>query len=517
MHMINAAYEIERLVQFGLTQGLVEKWDAVTVRNALMEFLQVTEPFTGSVVSYAGDSPVEILDNLLDYAADAGILGENTITYRDLLDTKIMGLLMPRQSEVIRKFYSTARMHSIQKATDDYYHLSRVSNYIRMDRIAKNLYWMTPSEYGDIEITVNLSKPEKDPRAIAAARSLKQSNYPQCLLCLENVGYPGRVNHPARQNHRIIPLELNNEQWYLQYSPYVYYNEHCIVFCEEHRPMKLIKATFARLLDFVELFPHYFMGSNADLPIVGGSILSHDHFQGGRHIFPMEKAGVEKEFVHKDFPGIKAGIVKWPMSVIRLSGMDKDELVKMAMYILEQWREYSDPEAQVLSHSEEKGERIPHNTVTPIARKNTNREFELDLVLRNNRTSVKHPYGIFHPHEELHHIKKENIGLIEVMGLAVLPGRLDEETKAIEPFLGGEKAFDEEMEINDELLGKHIPWIKTMISKYGAMNGKNQIGKILQDEIGSIFVRVMEDSGVYKRNEAGQRSFVKFMHHVRFE
>ena len=514
--MINAAYEIERLIQFGLDQGLIDKWDTVPVRNALMELLQVPEPFDGAAPSHAGDSPVELLDSLLDYAADAGILTENTITYRDLLDTKIMGLLMPRQSEVVRKFYATAGEHSIEKATDDYYRLSSVSNYIRMDRIARNLYWLTPSSYGDIEITVNLSKPEKDPKAIAAARNLKQSNYPQCLLCLENVGYPGRVNHPARQNHRDIPVELNGEQWYLQYSPYVYYNEHCIVFCEKHRPMKLSKETFIRLLDYVERFPHYFIGSNADLPIVGGSILSHDHFQGGRHVFPMEKALMEKEFVHKGFPGIKAGIVKWPMSVIRLSGTDKAELVAMAVYILEQWRGYSDPEVQVLSHSDEKGEKVPHNTITPIARKNAGGEFELDLVLRNNRTSREHPDGIFHPHAELHHIKKENIGLIEVMGLAVLPGRLDEEIRAVEPFLGGQEVFDEETAVGDELLGKHVPWIKTLISKYGAGNGKDETAKILRDEIGSVFVRVLEDSGVYKRNEAGRRAFVRFMDHAGF-
>ncbi len=515
--MINAAYEIERLVQFGLAQGLIGKWDTVSVRNSLMELLQIAEPFVGEVAPVNGESPMEILNNLLDYAADAGILTENTITYRDLLDTKIMGLLMPRQSEVVSEFYGTAEKHSIKKATDDYYHLSRVSNYIRMDRIAKNLYWLTPSHYGDIEITVNLSKPEKDPRAIAAARNLKQSNYPKCLLCLENVGYPGRVNHPARQNHRVIPVELNKEQWYLQYSPYVYYNEHCIVFCEEHRPMKLCKESFIRLLDYVELFPHYFIGSNADLPIVGGSILSHDHFQGGRHKFPMEMASVEKEFTHKDFPGIRAGIVKWPMSVVRLSGADKDGLVNMAMYLLEQWRGYSDPEAQVLSYSEEKGEKIPHNTITPIARKNDAGEFELDLVLRNNRTSQEHPFGIFHPHEELHHIKKENIGLIEVMGLAVLPGRLEEEIKAIEPLLSGEKAFNQEEMKADEMLGKHIPWIQSMIAKYGVLDGKDRTNKILQDEIGSIFVRVLEDSGVYKRDDSGQKAFVKFMEYVRFQ
>lgn len=515
--MINAGYEIERLLQFGLKQGLLEKWDVVPVRNALLELLQLGGPYEGEIEPYEGEYPVEILNNLLDYSAEAGILEENTVTYRDLLDTKIMGLLMPRQSEVIKRFYETVREQSVEKATDDYYHLSKASNYIRMDRIEKNLYWLAPSQYGDIEITVNLSKPEKDPRAIAAARNLKQSNYPKCLLCLENAGYQGRVNHPARQNHRVIPLELNGEQWYLQYSPYVYYNEHCIVFCEEHRPMKMSEETFIRLLDFVEQFPHYFIGSNADLPIVGGSILSHDHFQGGRHQFPMELAAIEKKFGHAGFPGIKAGIVKWPMSVLRISGRSKEELKNAAMYILEQWREYSDAAVQILSHSMDKGEKVPHNTITPIARINAGGEFELDLVLRNNRTSEEHPYGIFHPHEELHHIKKENIGLIEVMGLAVLPGRLDEETRAMLPYLSGEAVFNEELLKDDELMGKHIPWFKDVLLKHGTGNSSEKAENILKEEIGSVFVKVLEDAGVYKRDEAGKAAFERFVSHLRFE
>lgn len=509
--MVDPAFEIERLLKFGQAHGMLEKWDIVPVRNALMELLQVSEPFDDVIDYQAEESAVGILSNLLDYAAEMGILVENTVTYRDLLDTKIMGLLMPRQSEVVMRFRETASKQSIEKATDEFYHLSKASDYIRTERIAKNLYWQTPTEYGDLEITVNLSKPEKDPKAIAAARNLKQSNYPKCLLCLENVGYQGRVNHPARQSHRVIPVELNHEQWYFQYSPYVYYNEHCIVFCEEHRPMKLSKETFVRLLDFVEAFPHYFIGSNADLPIVGGSILSHDHFQGGRHVFPMEKASIENYFSFKDYPDIKAGIVKWPMSVIRLSGESKEELIKLAMYVLEQWREYSDPSVQVLSYSEEGGERIPHNTVTPIARKNADNEFELDLVLRNNRTSKEHPDGIFHPHAELHHIKKENIGLIEVMGLAVLPGRLEEEIKVISSYLDGSKVFDEEEMFEDEALDKHIPWIKSMIEKYGIDNEKEKIEKLLKDEIGNIFTRVLEDAGVYKRNEEGKAAFMRFI------
>lgn len=514
--MINPAYEIERLILFGQGHGMLEKWDVVPVRNALMELLRLYKPFEGIVSGDIEATPVGILNNLLDYAAEAGILTENTVTYRDLFDTRIMGLLMPRQSEVIGKFQKNVEQYSIEKATDEFYHLSKASNYIRTERIDRNLYWTTSTGYGDIEITVNLSKPEKDPKAIAAARNFKQSNYPKCLLCLENVGYQGRVNHPARQNHRVIPVELNHEQWYFQYSPYVYYNEHCIVFCEEHRPMKLSEETFIGLLDFIELFPHYFIGSNADLPIVGGSILSHDHFQGGRHIFTMETAGIEKYFIHQSFPGIKAGIVKWPMSVIRLSGSSKFELVKMAMYILENWREYSKPEAQVISYSMVNGEKIPHNTVTPIARINKNHEFELDLVLRNNRTSQEHPYGIFHPHEELHHIKKENIGLIEVMGLAVLPGRLDDEMKAIEHYLKGEKAFDEKELKLDEALEKHIPWIRTLIGKYGMVSENNRVAELLKYEISGVFLRALEDAGVFKRNRWGQKLFVEYMERAGF-
>lgn len=517
MRAIDPAYEIERLLQFGLQWNMIDRWDVVPVRNALMDLLQVSEPCNNYQNVELGNSPVEILDNLLDYAALIGLLPENTVTYRDLMDARIMGLLMPRQSEVIRRFYDTARQHSIEKATDDYYTLAKVSNYIRMDRIARNLYWITPTEYGDIEITVNLSKPEKDPKAIAAARNLKESHYPKCLLCLENVGYAGRVNHPARQNHRVIPMELGGEQWFFQYSPYVYYNEHCIVFCEEHSPMKLTEKTFARLLDFIEQMPHYFIGSNADLPIVGGSILSHDHFQGGRHRFAMEKAPIEDAFVHKDFPDVKAGIVKWPLSVIRISGKDKAELIKMAMHVLDVWKEYSDPDAQILSCTYQGGEKVSHNTITPIARRNAGNEFEIDLVLRNNRTSDEHPDGIFHPHKELHHIKKENIGLIEVMGLAVLPGRLDNEIKSIEKILTGEKDFNEKETADDQDLEKHLPWIKSMIEMYGVRNEKAYAREILKNEIGRIFVQVLEDAGVYKRNEEGLKAFRKFLNHSGFE
>lgn len=517
MNITNPAYEIERLLRFGIKCGMLEKWDVVPVRNALMELLLVSEPYEGEFLEPEGDSPVDILNNILDYAWETGIMAENTITYRDLLDTKIMGLMMPRQSEVIRKFLSVKKEQSIEKATESYYTLSKVSNYIRTDRIAKNLYWQTSTQYGDIEITVNLSKPEKDPKAIAAARSLKQSNYPKCLLCLENVGYQGRLNHPARQNHRVIPVELEKEQWFLQYSPYVYYNEHCIIFSENHVPMTVSEKSFARLLSFVEQFPHYFVGSNADLPIVGGSILSHEHFQGGRHSFPMEKAAAEEIFINDEFPGVKAGIVNWPMSVIRLSGRDKNELTRAAVHFLNKWRGYSDLQAEVIAYTEKDGVRTPHNTITPIARINSSQEFELDLVLRNNRTSKEHPDGIFHPHQELHHIKKENIGLIEVMGLAVLPGRLDEEIKAIQPLLTGEKVINDSEIASNDLLNKHLRWIKVMAGKYGVNNQKAATEEILRKEIGSIFLKVLEDAGVFKRNDQGRCSFFRFMNHTAFK
>lgn len=517
MSNINAALEIERLLKYGEHWGLLGEWDVISARNALMEIFELAEPFEGVIEEEIfSDSPMEILNPLLDYAAEAGILEVDSVTYRDLLDTKIMAVLMPRPSEVIEQFLKNAKEKSKEAATEEYYSLSKASNYIRMDRIKKNLYWLSPTEYGDLEITVNLSKPEKDPKAIAAERNIKQSGYPKCLLCLENVGYPGRLNHPARQNHRVIPLTLDEEQWFLQYSPYVYYNEHCIVFSQEHRPMKISEATFVRVLDFVEELPHYFIGSNADLPIVGGSILSHDHFQGGHHIFPMEKASVEKTFHHPKFPEIKAGLVKWPMSVIRISGKNKKDLVKLAMHILDQWREYSDPEVEILSYSEEKENKVPHNTVTPIARRNGNQEFEMDLVLRNNRTSKEHPDGIFHPHKELHHIKKENIGLIEVMGLAVLPGRLDEEMKKVEEVLTGNSFYDEETLLKDSDLQKHGSWIKELVEKYGTKNQQEGAHDLLQNEIGNKFTRVLEDAGVFKRNDTGIKAFEGCMEKLGF-
>lgn len=507
--------EIAKLVRFALNRQMLEHWDVVPVTNALLDLLRVDEPYSGKLPELKETSAVEILANILDYAATAGILEDNNTTLRDLLDAKIMGLLMPRQSELINKFWQTAEHQSIQKATDAYYQLSIDSNYIRMDRIAKNQYWQTSTEYGNLEITVNLSKPEKDPKEIARERSLPQSSYPKCLLCYENVGYAGRLNHPARQNHRVIPLKLDDSGWFLQYSPYVYYNEHSIIFCEQHIPMKISENTFIRLLDFIKQFPHYFIGSNADLPIVGGSILNHDHFQGGRHSFPMEKASLQTSFKHPSFQQVKMGIVKWPMSVIRISSDDPHPLIALATQIYQTWQEYSDLEVQILSQSVVEGAIIHHNTVTPIARINTAGEFELDLVLRNNRTSEQHPFGIFHPHKPLHSIKKENIGLIEVMGLAVLPGRLQIEMQQIEQILRGELSFDLALkEDTEHILFKHITWIEQLILQYGLNQSQDQAQAIVREEVGKKFLAVLSDAGVYKNDNSGANAFHSFITHL---
>jgi UDPglucose--hexose-1-phosphate uridylyltransferase len=412
-----------------------------------------------------------------------------------------MGCLMPRPSEVVSKF-SELYLEDKKKATDYYYSLSRNSNYIRTDRVKKDLKWKTSTEYGEIDITINLSKPEKDPKAIAAAKDLPSSSYPKCLLCKENEGYAGRINHPARQNHRVIPITLNNEKWFFQYSPYVYYNEHCIIFKGEHEPMKISKETFVRLLDFTERFPHYFIGSNADLPIVGGSILSHDHFQGGNYEFAMANARVEKEFRVDKFKDVKVGRIKWPMSVIRLEGDNKKSVMEAAYYIHTKWRDYSDETVGILAYTDG----IPHNTVTPIARMRLGK-FQLDLVLRNNRTTEEYPHGIFHPHKELHHIKKENIGLIEVMGLAVLPARLKTELKDLEYYLVNK---DNIKNIGEEELVKHKEWCMEIASKYDNINNSN-VKEILQKEVGNKFSKVLEHAGVFKKDESGKDAFDRFI------
>ncbi len=489
--------DIRQLAAYGVETGLVPKEDEVFTVNRLLELFELDE-----LEEPSGEQPESdlesILARMLDYAFEKGILKENGVVYRDLFDTKIMGMLMPRPSEVICRFLELYAQDP-QKATDFYYKLSCDSDYIRRYRIKKDMKWIAATEYGDLDITINLSKPEKDPKAIAAAKTAKQSGYPKCLLCKENEGYAGRVNHPARQNHRIIPVTIQGDTWGFQYSPYVYYNEHCIVFNGRHIPMKIDHNAFCKLFDFVKQFPHYFVGSNADLPIVGGSILSHDHFQGGHYEFAMAKAPVERSFTVKGFEDIKAGVVKWPMSVIRLSGPDTERIIALADVILNKWRSYTDEEAFIYAETE--GE--PHNTITPIARKRGN-DYELDLVLRNNITTEEHPLGVYHPHADLHHIKKENIGLIEVMGLAVLPARLKGEMEALKEAVltGADLRGNEQLE-------KHADWVDEFSKKYDKIDDSN-IDEILQKEIGLVFMRVLEDAGVYKRTPEGQKAFDRF-------
>lgn len=510
--------DIGRLVAYGVQTGLVPEEDIIYTTNRLLELFGLEEAGAAleesvgaerggcleeSVGAEAGGCLEELLGRMCDYAFEKGLIAENTVTYRDLFDTRLMGLLMPRPSEVIRTFRELYETESPEAATDYYYKLSRDSDYIRRYRVCRDVKWVTPTEYGNLDITINLSKPEKDPKAIAAAKNAKPSGYPKCLLCRENEGYAGRINHPARQNHRIIPVTINDSSWGFQYSPYVYYNEHCIVFNSQHTPMRIERATFCKLFDFVKQFPHYFVGSNADLPIVGGSILSHDHFQGGHYEFAMAKAPMERTFVAKGFEDVELGIVRWPMSVIRLRGRETERLIALADRILEKWRSYTDEEAFIYACTD--GE--PHNTITPIARKRGG-SFELDLVLRNNITTEEHPLGVYHPHAKLHHIKKENIGLIEVMGLAVLPARLKKEMAELrEAILAGRNLRE------DEELAKHADWVEEFAPKYETL-GRENLDEILQREIGLVFLEVLQDAGVYKRTPDGQRAFDRFMKEI---
>ena len=494
--MINGS--VKALVEYAKKCGFISQDDEVWAVNRILEVIGADtyeEP-----KQFPQMELPEILDHLCDYAYENGVLKENSIVYRDLFDTKIMGALIPMPS-AIRKTFHDLYKESPVKATDWYYEFSQNSNYIRRDRIEKDVKWIAPTEYGDLDITINLSKPEKDPKAIAAAKLMPQSSFPKCLLCKENEGYAGRVNHPARQNHRVMPVVINGSNWFMQYSPYVYYNEHCIVFNSEHTPMKIEEATFRKLLDFVKQFPHYFVGSNADLPIVGGSILAHDHFQGGHYTFAMAKAPIETEVHFEGYDNVIAGIVKWPMSVIRLNSDDDTALVALATKILQAWRNYSDEAAFI--YAETDGE--AHNTVTPIARMREGK-YELDLVLRNNITTEEHPLGVYHPHAELHHIKKENIGLIEVMGLAVLPARLKEELAVLADTLknGGDIR-------DDERIAKHADWVDSLKSQYTFPSDTAGIMDILQKEVGIVFSKVLEHAGVYKRNEDGKKAFLRFI------
>ena len=494
--------QIKKLVIYGCKTGLIEPEDMDYTRNRLLELFQLEDYQEEAVIIEPEEDILDleqILSELMDYAFNQGILEDNSTSYRDLFDTRIMGLLVTRPSEITAKFKKLYQQ-SPQEATDYYYKFSQDTDYIRRYRIKKDIQWKTSTEYGDIDITINLSKPEKDPKAIAAAKLAKQSGYPKCLLCKENVGYAGRADHPARQNHRVIPITIYGQEWGFQYSPYVYYNEHCIVFNNEHIPMQIEKATFRKLLDFVTLFPHYFVGSNADLPIVGGSILSHDHFQGGNYEFAMAKAPTEHSFTIPCYDEIEAGIVAWPMSALRIRSKSDERLVELADHILKSWRSYSDESVGI--YAKTNGE--PHNTITPIARKRDD-YFELDLVLRNNLTTEEHPLGVFHPHEELHHIKKENIGLIEVMGLAILPARLKEEMELLSNYIVQGKDPH-----TNELLVKHTAWAEEFLRNYKVIN-KDNINAILQLEIGKVFREVLEHAGVFKRNESGQEAFLRFI------
>lgn len=504
---------ILELAEYGLTTGLIEKEDKTYTINRLMELLEVDDIEDSVFEEFAKREPMTresaeaalegILEDMMSYAYDKGIMKENSIVYKDLFDTKIMGCLVARPSEIRAKFKDLYENESSLAATDYFYKLSCDSNYIRRQRIKKDQKWTTDTEYGTLDVTINLSKPEKDPKAIAAAKNAKQSAYPKCQLCAENEGYAGRVNHPARQNHRIIPVTINNSDWYFQYSPYVYYNEHCIVFNSKHTPMKIERATFGKLLDFVTNFPHYFVGSNADLPIVGGSILTHDHFQGGHYTFAMAKAPIEKEISFKGYEDVRAGIVKWPMSVIRISGADKDRLIDLADKILVAWRGYTDEEAFIFAETD--GE--PHNTITPIARRR-GEDYELDLVLRNNITTEEHPLGVYHPHAHLHHIKKENIGLIEVMGLAVLPARLkDEMAELADAIINGRDLR------STETLASHAEWAEGFLPKYDKVDESN-VMDIIHEEMGQVFKEVLECAGVYKCTEEGRKAFMRFVESV---
>ena len=489
---------IDSLVSYAMNNGLAEPVDHQVLTNRLLDLLRLDD-YTPSDEPQSEDLE-EILGGILDYAVEKGLCDDG-ITARDIFDTRIMGAITPMPREVIAKFYQLYQQDPVQ-ATDWYYNFSCDTDYIRRYRIAKDMRWKYNSEYGEMDITINLSKPEKDPKAIAAAKNAPQTAYPKCQLCRENEGYAGRMNHPARANHRIVPIEICGADWCLQYSPYVYYNEHCIVFNSQHIPMKIDKSAFEKLLDFVGVFPHYFVGSNADLPIVGGSILSHEHFQGGHYTFAMETAPVDHPISLKGFEDITAGIVKWPMSVIRLQGSDPARIADLADKILTAWRGYSDESVSISAFSDGQ----PHNTITPIARRR-GEDYELDLVLRCNITTQEHPLGVFHPHADKHHIKKENIGLIEVMGLAVLPSRLKGELSALAEAIVAGKDIR-----TDEMLAKHGPWVDELKEAY-TFTAENTMDIILQ-ETGKVFAAVLEDAGVYKNTPEGRAAFLRFIESV---
>lgn len=494
---MNLYKNIKKLVEYGIQTGLTPECERIYTTNLLLDLFH-EDSYEEVEINPSELVLEEILKELLDEACQRGII-EDSITYRDLFDTKLMNCLMPRPAQIQERFWNAYAV-SPEQATEFYYKFSQDSDYIRRYRIKKDLKWTVDTKYGTLDITINLSKPEKDPKAIAAARNTAAASYPKCQLCMENEGYAGRTNHPARENHRIIPITINDNAWGFQYSPYVYYNEHCIVFNGEHTPMKIERNAFIKLFDFVKQFPHYFLGSNADLPIVGGSILSHDHFQGGHYTFAMAKAPIIENFTVAGFEDVTAGIVKWPLSVIRLQCKDEKRIIDLADHILKAWRSYTDEDAFIFAETDG----VPHNTITPIARKRGDL-FEMDLTLRNNITTDEHPLGVYHPHTHLHHIKKENIGLIEVMGLAVLPARLKGELELLKDYILTGKDIR-----SNESIEKHADWVEEFLPKYENINAST-IENILQQEVGKVFCEVLEDAGVYKCTEDGLNAFRRFL------
>ncbi|MDD4796267.1 MAG: UDP-glucose--hexose-1-phosphate uridylyltransferase [Eubacteriales bacterium] len=505
----DASYQVEALLGYAQQRGLISPADISYARNRLLDTLRLDAPWDGEPVPAAQDAAT-VLQALLDYAYDRGLFADNTETLRDLFDTRLMDAVTPRPSQVEQTFSRYSQNQGITAATDWFYQFCQDIGYIRSDRIAKNVAWEHPCRYGRLEITINLSKPEKDPREIALLKSLPAAGYPKCLLCSENVGYAGRLNHPARQTLRILPLQLAGQSWFFQYSPYVYYNEHCIVFNARHIPMKVDRGAFTRLLDFTTQFPHYFVGSNADLPIVGGSILNHDHFQGGRHQLPMAKADLRIRLRHESFTGT-AGVVDWPMAALRLTSRHRDELIQTAARVLELWREYSDPSADILAHTNQG----PHNTITPIARRRGD-DYELDLVLRNNRTTDEHPLGIFHPHAQLHHIKKENIGLIEVMGLFILPARLKTELTQLTAYLCDAALPLDALNDPGHPLFAHAAWIADVAARHGREHCAAAAQTILQAEVGAVCEQVLHHAGVFADTPAGDAALLAFLSRAGF-
>ena len=509
--MAHTALLIERLLQFSLQHSLIGELDAYVARNTLLDLFGLSEPWADGVPEEHLDVPTVLLDALLDDAAARGLYDGEVPALRVNFEARIMGAVMPRESETAVRFEQLRQTQGVRAATDYFYGLCIASNYIRTAQIAKNIQWNTATPYGELEITINLTKPEKDPKTIALERLQPKSGYPACMLCKENIGYAGRINFPARQTHRIVPITLAGEQFYLQYSPYAYFHEHCIMLHEQHKPMEMNKQTLAEIFDFVGQFPHYTCGSNADLPIVGGSILSHSHFQGGRYVFPMQKADIAVPMTDIRYPGVKAGILNWPVSAVRLVGRSSQQMQNVANNILSAWRSYTDESVGILAETDG----TPHNTVTPILHYDETEGYILDLALRNNRTSEEYPDGIFHPHREYHNIKKENIGLIEVMGLAILPARLKDQGAQIAEILAGQRP-NTSREAGDTL-AVHADWIDELIAKYGTHMKPQDANKAVKAEIGTVFSHVLENAGVFKQDAAGQAAFVRFMQSVGFK